>query len=266
MKQPQQEANWPVSWLGSYDHDCKEVFGDRSNLGYTLAYQQRYITTLELVKQVIPVGGTILDLGAAQGNFSLALAEAGYAVTWNDLRAELIDYIRLKYEYGNLKFAPGNIFELELEHPFDCVLLTEVIEHVAHPDALLARAASFIKPSGYIVISTPNGNYFRNKLPKFSDFDDPAVFEKVQFTPDVDGHIFLMHRDELFSLSKLAGLSLEKLYYLSNPLINGSLKLRKVQPYLPEKLLLFSQKLVRLVPVIERKLSVDMVALLKRPD
>lgn len=263
MKQPQVQPDWPAAWRTSFDHDCVEFWGSRANLGYTLAYQERFRATLEMVRRVVPGGGTILDIGAAQGNFSLALAEAGYCVTWNDFRADLIDYVKLKYERGTLDFVPGNIFELDFPECFDCVLLTEVIEHVAHPDLLLQRVASLVKPGGYIVLSTPNGGYFRNQLPKFSTFANPAIYESVQFQPDADGHIFLLHPDELVSLSKTANLAVEQLIFLANPLISGHLKLGHLLPYLPQKIVLASQKLIRCWPWLARKISVGMLALLR---
>jgi Methyltransferase domain len=120
----------------------------------------------------------------------------GYEVTWNDMRAELTDYVRLKQEFGTIHFAPGNAFSVELPSLFDGVLITEVIEHTAHPDELLGRAAQLVRPGGYVVMTTPNGTCFRNHLPKFTESSDPAVYESVQFKPDTDGHIFLLHPEE----------------------------------------------------------------------
>src|ERR1043166_1848550 len=48
-----------------------------------------------------------------------------------------------------------------------CCLITEIIEYVAHPDEFLRKAASLAKPGGYIVMTTPNGGDFLNRLPKF---------------------------------------------------------------------------------------------------
>src|SRR5262249_34475334 len=150
----------------SYSYDLEEIYGEISNLGYAYAYQTRRSHTLNLLKEVLSPGDRILDIAAAAGNFSLPLAEMGYDVTWNDLRADLVDYVRMKHETGSINFAPGNAFELRFPSLFDAVLITEVIEHVAHPDEFLAKTASLVRPGGYIIMTTPNGAYFRNTLPK----------------------------------------------------------------------------------------------------
>ena len=94
---------------------------------------------------------------------------------------------------------PGNAFELAPANGFDCVLFCEVIEHVAHPDEFMANIARLIKPGGIAVMTTPNGGYFRNPLPRFSDHPDPSIFEAGQFKPNSDGHIFLLWADDLRS-------------------------------------------------------------------
>ena len=195
MRRVRPQERWPESWKLSYVYDLEEVYGEISNRGYAYAYRERRQHTLDLVADVLPPGARILDIAAAQGNFSLALAEMGYHVTWNDLRAELADYVRLKYERGDLDFSPGNAFDLKFDEPFDAVLITEVIEHVAHPDQFLANTARLVRTGGYIVLTTPNGAYFRNTLPRFSDCVDPTIYEGGQFKPNADGHIFLLHPD-----------------------------------------------------------------------
>lgn len=234
MKKVTPQDSWPDTWRYSYPYDLQEIYGEIHHYGYAYAYANRRRRTLELVQEVLPEGASILDLAAAQGNFSLSLAELGFEVTWNDLREDLADYVRLKHEKGVVHYAPGNAFDLGFKDKFDCVLITEIIEHVAHPDEFLKKTAVMVKPGGYIVMSTPNGRYFINDLPKFSDCPDPSIFESQQFKPNSDGHIFLLWPDEIASLGAAAGLVLEKHECFTNPLTTGHVKTEHLLKILPK--------------------------------
>jgi 2-polyprenyl-3-methyl-5-hydroxy-6-metoxy-1,4-benzoquinol methylase len=248
MKRIQPEPDWPPSWKESYFYDRSEIYGDISCYGYAYAYENRKRETLRLLTEVLPPGARILDLAAGQGNFSLALAELGFDVTWNDLRAELADYVRMKHERGQIAFAAGNAFELNFPSLFDAVLITEVIEHVAHPDDFLAKAAGLVRPGGYIIMTTPNGGYFKNPLPKFSDCADPSVFESAQFKPNADGHIFLLHADEIEPLAKRAGLRAEKIALLTSPLTAGHVKTESLLKIMPRRMVEIAESASRHLP------------------
>lgn len=169
---------WPQSWGISHHYDQIELYGHQPSSPYVHAYREPRRHTLELVRAAATPGSRVLDVAAVQGNFTLALAEMGYAVTWNNLRAE----------------------------PFDVVLAAEMIEHVAHPDRLQVAVAQLVKLGGTVVLTTPNGAYFRNPLPCFSDWPKPSVFESQQFKPNADGHIFLPAPEETARLAASAGL------------------------------------------------------------
>jgi 2-polyprenyl-3-methyl-5-hydroxy-6-metoxy-1,4-benzoquinol methylase len=100
MKRVYIEDSWPDSWKYSYRYDLLELYDGSGNRGYAYAYDQRRRQTLRLLTQVLTPGARILDVAAAQGNFSLMLAEMGYDVTWNDLREDLAAYVQLKHERG----------------------------------------------------------------------------------------------------------------------------------------------------------------------
>jgi 2-polyprenyl-3-methyl-5-hydroxy-6-metoxy-1,4-benzoquinol methylase len=114
-----------------------EIGFNDNDLGYTYAYRNRFNIIIELLKLHTPLSSTILDVAAAQGNFTLSLAEDGYNMIWNDLRTELIDYVKLKYTKGQIIFQPGNLFDLTFSIRIDAIIITEIIEHVAHPDLFL---------------------------------------------------------------------------------------------------------------------------------
>jgi 2-polyprenyl-6-hydroxyphenyl methylase/3-demethylubiquinone-9 3-methyltransferase len=266
MKRVHPAADWPPSWKSSYEYDLQEIYGEVNNPGYCYAYDNRRRNTLELVRQALSPGARVLDIGAAQGNFSLLLAEMGFDVTWNDLREELSGYVRLKYECGTLRFATGDAFQLRFPHEFDAVLITEIIEHVAHPDEFLAKVATLLRPGGFIVMTTPNGAYFRNKLPRFSDCPDPSVYESVQFKPDSDGHIFLLHTDEVLQLAARAGLLVDELLLFTNSLTNGHMKLNALLRVLPQGLVSSIEAASqRLPPRLAGRLMVHMAVRLRKP-
>ena len=266
MKRVYPAENWPESWKYSYPYDLQEIYGEVSQYGYAYAYENRRGKTLDMVLDVLSPGATVLDVAAAQGNFSLSLAEMGYQVTWNDLRAELAGYVRLKHERGGIQFAPGNAFELQFPTLFDGVLITEIIEHVAHPDEFLKKAAQLLKPGGYLIMTTPNGAYFRNPLPKFSDCENPAAFEAVQFKPNADGHIFLLHPHEIKTLGARAGLILDKLIIFTNPLTNGHVKTEKLLRILPKSIVMALERLSQRIPrSLAEKILVHLGARFRKP-
>jgi 2-polyprenyl-3-methyl-5-hydroxy-6-metoxy-1,4-benzoquinol methylase len=266
VKRIEPQPGWPESWRESYLYDQSEIYGNISHYGYAYAYDDRRRETLRLLTEVLSPGARVLDIAAAQGNFSLALAELGFDVTWNDLRAELADYVRLKHERGKIEFVAGNGFELTFPSPFDAVLITEVIEHVAHPDDFLAKAAALVRPGGYIVMTTPNGGYCKNRLPKFSDCVDPSIFELGQFKPNADGHIFLLHADEIEPLARRAGLVVEKITLFTSPLTAGHVKTEPLLKILPRKIVQIAESVSRSLPwSFKKKALVQMGVRFRKP-
>lgn len=236
MKLPEHpDPAWPESWRLSHLYDLLELGAHPvpGRRGYGYAWRNRLGKTLELIQSVARPPARVLDVAAAQGNLTLKLAELGYDVTWNDLRIELADYVRLKWEKGDVTYAGGDVFELQFPFLFDVIVATEIIEHVAHPDQFLAQMAGLVKPGGHLVLTTPNGGYFLNHLPKFSDCADPSQFEAMQFKPNSDGHIFLLHQDEVMQLADKAGLDVVCCDFLSNPLTCGHRKTEMLLKFLP---------------------------------
>ena len=268
MRRPSKKNGQTADEKAALDWDDLELWGSRRDLGYSYQYKKRRDWILRAAEQLVPAGGAILDVAGGGGNFTLALAEKGFHVTWNDLRPELIERVKQKYEFGDVTFAPGNIFEFMTNWvaSFDGVVATEVIEHVAHPDEFLRCLAAMLKPGGRLFLSTPNGRYFRFHYPRFSDCPDPSIFESVQFKPNSDGHIFLLHTDECKTLAQNAGLEVERIETMTNSLTRGHVKLGHLLPYLPASLVWGVESGVSKLPrPLREKLHCQMVAVLRKP-
>jgi 2-polyprenyl-6-hydroxyphenyl methylase/3-demethylubiquinone-9 3-methyltransferase len=190
----------------------------------------RALATLEQAWSLRPK--RILEIAAGDGSLSACLAARGVDAWANDLRIdELTAAVEMFETSDKIKIVAGNCFDLDPEQTgrFDLVAACEVIEHVAHPLDLLRQLKRFLEPGGRILLTTPNGVYFRNRLPTFGEIADTNALEAQQFKPDADGHLFLVTPAELNQLAALAGLHVEGIELTATPLITGHLKLSVMQ-------------------------------------
>jgi|GEM_PF-1075138 len=170
-----------------------------------------------------------LEVAAGGGGLATCLATRGCDVVVNDLREEeTATSLKELLNGERIRIEGGNMFELSPERigKFDLVLACEVIEHVAHPLELLRHLKNFLGPGGRLMLTTPNGSYFRNKLPTYSEVQDFDELEKRQFMPDADGHLFLLTPRELCELAAAVGLVVERLSVWGTPMISGHTGLR----------------------------------------
>lgn len=166
----------------------------------------------------------VLEVAAGDGRLAASLVAKGVEVVVNDLREETIEESLARYGVSErVRVAPGDFFQLSPTElgPFDFVVAREVVEHVAHPDQMLAHLSKFLTPSGRIYLTTPNGLHLRNKLPTFSQIPDPTALESSQFKPDADGHLYLLTPLELRDLAAAAGLRIEEMGAFGCPLVSG---------------------------------------------
>lgn len=165
-----------------------------------------------------------LEIAAGGGGLSARLAANGCEVVVNDLREEELTASLGEFSNGDcVRIEGGNMFDLSPERlgTFDLVLACEVIEHVAHPSELLEHLKNFLEPDGRLLLTTPNGSYFRNKLPTYSEVQNFDELEARQFQPDADGHLFLLTPRELCRLTASAGLLVERLNVWGTPMLSG---------------------------------------------
>lgn len=187
-----------------------DEFGWNFGSGWPPSYEaygrMRALATLENARSLQPK--RILEIAAGDASLSASLAEQGVAAWANDLRAEALTAAVEMFETRErITVHAGNCFELDPERTgrFDLMTACEVIEHVAHPVDLLRQLKRLIEPGGHILLTTPNGAYFHNRLPTYGEIKDLDALEARQFKPDADGHLFLLTPAELNELAVEAG-------------------------------------------------------------
>ncbi len=121
------------------------------------AYQQaRFETVLNWLGDI--KGKILLDLGCGDGALTYLLAKAGAQVTGVDNEAEGLEFAKQHFSRHNARgnFVLADVRSTGLpDSSFDIVVSSDVIEHVEHPEELIAEAARVLKPGGVFILTTP---------------------------------------------------------------------------------------------------------------
>lgn len=104
------------------------------------------------LKRLLPSGGKILDVGAGYGIFSSQMIA-------NDFK---VDAIEMAQEEASIfeelnNFNPYRIsFEsFEGSIKYDAILMSQILEHAADPNAWIIKSFDLLKPDGIICIASP---------------------------------------------------------------------------------------------------------------
>jgi 2-polyprenyl-3-methyl-5-hydroxy-6-metoxy-1,4-benzoquinol methylase len=187
--------------------------------------RHRFLDTLRKARGLAPT--RVLEIAAGGGFNGACLYEEGREIVLNDLRP-MEEELGAWTPGARLRWEGGDFFALSPERlgAFDLVMACEVIEHVAHGDRMLAHLRRFLRPGGTLLLTTPNGAYFRSKLPTHSQVEDFTALEAHQFKPDADGHLFLYTPAELERLCREAGFTDVSVELSVTPWLSGHAGLR----------------------------------------
>lgn len=136
-----------------YDHDIAREQGRLE------AHQLEYDLTWRYLERYLPKEGSILEIGAATGRYTLELARRGYQVTAVDLSAGLLEEARKNITAagleGQVTFMVADARDLSqvTKTDFDAVLLMGPLYHLiveADRQTALQQAADRLRKDGVI--------------------------------------------------------------------------------------------------------------------
>jgi 2-polyprenyl-3-methyl-5-hydroxy-6-metoxy-1,4-benzoquinol methylase len=126
-----------------------------------LEMEDRLRHAMELLRERVAQGATVLDAGCGPGVATVRMTELGYKVVALDISPEMARVTResledLQDEAGFPKVIAGDLMKTDLETgQFDAIVALGFLEYQADQLRTLIRFSSLLKPGGVLVVTGP---------------------------------------------------------------------------------------------------------------
>lgn len=113
---------------------------------------------LAVLRERMPPGGDVLELGCGTGIFTEPVARWGCKITAVDVSRGMLDQLTARLARAGLtgvQVRKADIEALALAGPYDAVFGVGLLEYVRDPGALLTRVAGALRPGGVAVFTAP---------------------------------------------------------------------------------------------------------------
>ena len=177
--------------------------GDLGGVGEEYRMKQgeesSHAVILRWLRQVPPA--RVLDLGCSGGRVAEEARKLGHRVTGVDI-LELPEVGSRVDRFIQANLDDGLPEEVFAAGPFDAVLAADVLEHVRHPEKVLADIQAVLVPRGVLIASVPNfGHWYARGRVAFGlfDYDQRGVLD--------EGHVRFFTRRGIMRRMRNAGFS-----------------------------------------------------------
>jgi len=166
----------------------------------------------QLIRPHLSEGSRILEIGCGAGNLLVQASVRGSYPIALDLSMQALTFVRSRLEELNSGSDPLNGFACTqsigeflpfADGSFECVILSEVIEHLEAPQNSVREARRVLRPGGRLLVTTPN---YRSFWPLME-----WAVDRLNMAPKMAGeqHISRFHSSSLRRLLIESGLNVE---------------------------------------------------------
>jgi 2-polyprenyl-3-methyl-5-hydroxy-6-metoxy-1,4-benzoquinol methylase len=117
----------------------------------------------------------VMDIGCGVGTISFYLASKGFEVTGIDISPRAVRLARRNAKILNLanmpKFLNSSFMNLKVKRKYDCIFLSEVLEHLPDDNIAIKKIFSMLKNGGVLIASSPSENAPLYKWGLLKNFD-----------------------------------------------------------------------------------------------
>jgi SAM-dependent methyltransferase len=118
---------------------------------------------IELLLRHVEPSGQLVEVGAGPGGFASAARAAGFDVTAIEMDARCCEYLTRRVGVRAIRSDDPEAVLVGLP-PARVIALWHVLEHLADPAGLLARAAERLEPGGVLALGVPNPDSLQFRL------------------------------------------------------------------------------------------------------
>ena len=141
-----------------YSQYAQQILKEKDPINYLIHLEDSYwgIYQTILAEATSSREDTLIwEVGCGQGYLTYGLSNAGFNAIGLDISESAVTIA--KQRYGNLYFCEEvkTLFTKTNERP-SFIILSEVIEHIEDPVSFISELMTYLKPSGAIIITTPN--------------------------------------------------------------------------------------------------------------
>jgi 2-polyprenyl-3-methyl-5-hydroxy-6-metoxy-1,4-benzoquinol methylase len=142
-----------------YKQTCRSVRAYPEFQEYFIHYpvKQSKYSSHYWVRRMVGSNKEVLDLGCGGGFFAAELKKDGNRVSGVDLEAAPEQAAAMEqYIQTDLDQGLAVVKEAAASKQFDRILITDVLQHLQHPERVCREARQLLKPDGCLVASLPN--------------------------------------------------------------------------------------------------------------
>jgi SAM-dependent methyltransferase len=136
----------------------------------------------ELLALVPSETQSVLDVGCGAGDNARLLTARGCVVDGITYSAAEMDVARWQMRDCFVGDLEDGLPADALQRRYDCVFFSHVLEHLRHPEALVAQAQSVLTECGVVLIAVPNVLNWRQRLDFLRghfDYGDTGILDRT---------------------------------------------------------------------------------------